>query len=607
MSIQYKNFEIGISRLSDDLLRAQLSAGRSAAALDHIELNNAELSLLSQGELPAEDHKLIEVRASSEKEQHKLRQERLGKRLYKAIFCAPSKQWKDEDILPGDTLHLRLAEARKATEESRTGLRLVFRISEEALPNMPVELLCCRHGMGIGSTGEFLAVDPSTPIVRAPPPLGGFGRVKIGFPLRLLVVLCRTSLSPDFVPEDQKEDLEDMLGDLDHLAVDYVGTEGDPKATWDVVRTRLNGTEVPKREGFPDYYSIFHFIGHGEFRADLHPPQGFVILEDDGEDHPVPGYELANAIRVARNTKVGVTMVILQSCETAATSLNEFRGVAQQLIETVPCVVAMQYSVTAETVARFVGLLYEHWLRKRQPLELAVTSARNQLRQDFLHEKDQDPRDWVAPVLFQKSEIEVVWNAPELPPEKRKEAERLRIQIEGDEEKIRELERKLQLSLKPEIEQKLETAKGYLEDQKKSREDELGQLLGTYLDLGDVVAALGDEGVSVPVHLHSHAHSPTSVTFVVKFDSTQVEFKDVEEKPGNLAAASSKEGANQRKIVIKGVEGEIKRGGKGEIATLLFGLKPLAETTKLTAEKVRINEGEKWVSQQSSPGWVIVS
>jgi hypothetical protein len=603
MAIQYVNFEIGITKPNDGLLKAELSASQLVESLSDIELNESELVPLIKGNLPVEDLEQIEKSPNP----IQAKQERWGKRLYRAIFYAPSKQWKYEDILPGDTLHHRLGQALKIQQGSQSGLRLVFRMAEDALPNVPLELLCCRHDMISGSSGDFLVIDPSTPIVRAPLPLGSFTNVKISTPLRLLVVVCRTRLSPDFKPEEHKKELQSRFSALENLAVDYIGTPGDPKATWDIIRTRLDGTEVPDLDGFPDYYSIFHFIGHGQFDKESLSPQGYIILEGNNKisTTPVAGYELAEAIKHALNTKVGVKLVILQSCETAANPMNEFRGVAQQLMGTVPGIIAMQYEVTPESMAKFFGLFYDHWLYKRQPLEMALTNARVQLRQDFLHNKGQESTDWLAPVIFLKSEIEVVWGAPVLSPQQRKEADKLRYKIEGQEETINVIEMQLKVKPPPDKEKALVAAKEFILKSKQENENKLGRILGTYIDLSDAVVAPEDDEVSIRVRLLSHKHKPTSVTFIVKFDSAHLQFNRIESEVNSTFKRV--EGTEQVKIAIKGVEGEIRSVGEGEIATLLFRIKHPAETTKLSVDSVHINVGEKWVSQQSSPGLIIVS
>ena len=65
--------------------------------------------------------------------------------------------------------------------------------------------------------------------------------------------------------------------------------------------------------------------------------------------------------------------------------------------------------------------------------------------------------------------------------------------------------------------------------------------------------------------------------------------------------------SNRVQIRVSGKDaGEIQREEE-EIATLVFGLKPGVETAELIIDDVGIYEGDEGVSQESSPGWIVIS
>src|SRR4051812_9891457 len=115
MTIEYKNFEIDIRR-DGRRLRAQLRSDCSPHGLSDLEikkdLTSQELEQLATGG----------------------QLDLVGKKLYRYIFHAESLQDQD-DVLPGDTLHLRLAVDRAVlNREKDQRIRIIFRAAPNALP-----------------------------------------------------------------------------------------------------------------------------------------------------------------------------------------------------------------------------------------------------------------------------------------------------------------------------------------------------------------------------------------------------------------------------------------------------------------------------------------
>jgi hypothetical protein len=582
--LEYKNFDIEIQK-GPKLLSARLRDNDYTRALGGVSFDVSEIQKLM---------KLTQSAQLADTAHY-----RLGKNIYKSIFHASSQSWADEDVLPGDTLHLRLAVAQAVSQNKDQRLRLIFRTNADSMPDTPIEFLCYRYSES--PLGVFLALDPQLSVVRMPLTDTSFGKTKIPFPLRILVVMSRAKLEEDFDLEREKRLLQNKFEGLDYLAVDFMGTEGDPESSWAEVKDRIAGVGIPDRAGFSKFYSIFHFIGHGKFVQGPRKSQGYIYLKDG----PVAGYTLEGAFSRQGNVK----MVILQSCETASTDdFNAFHGVAQQLVSgKVPCVLGMQYKISAEAAHRFVSLLYEGWLVKRLPLEEAITQARVALFEAYRNDAGVEATAWAAPVVFLTSEIEVVpREEPVLSPERQARADAKRARIATYEEVLEETEAKLAQPLMPNEKAASEFAKQMFEKKLAQEEEELGQVLGTYVNIGNAYASPGAAGpVPIPLLLHAQGSRPTRLEFNVRFESELVEFKNAESSQGN--SVSGKPSHDVARITVQNPGGgEIIRDDKEEIATLFFNLKSAAKSAKLRCGSVRIFEGERWISKEGSPGWVLV-
>jgi len=530
---------------------------------------------------------------------------RLGKRIYASIFHASGQTWTDEDVLPGDTLHLRLAVAQAISRQKKERLRLIFRTSSDSMPDTPIEFLCYRDSEN--PPGVFLALNPQWSLVRMPLADTSFGKTTIPFPLRILVVISRGALDDDFNVEEEKKSLQEIFADLNFVSVDFLGTENDPEATWPEVRARVQGIGVPPQSGFPGFYSVFHFIGHGSFDQNQRMAEGSIRLKDSavpGSMQAVPGSILARSFALQKTVRA----VILQSCETATTDdVSAFHGVAQQIVSnSVPCVVGMQSKISAKAARKFMKVFYSNWLDERLPLEAAVAMARADLYDQARLEKGIEPTAWASPVVFLTSEIEMTGSEePVLPPEKQKLADKEHARITDYERLIEEADAKLLQPLMPDDKATFTAARAFLAQQLEQAEKSLGQVLRTYVNISNGYASPGTKDpVAVPLLLSVQDSKPTRLEFQLRFNNELVEFDSIVSKQGN--GTNSKPFSPGVVLITVDNQGREIIRDKEEISTLFFRLKSTAKSVILRAGKIKILQGEEQISTWGSPGWILI-
>jgi hypothetical protein len=548
---------------------------------------------------------------------------RLGKRIYSSIFHASSQPWADEDVLRGDTLHLRLAVAQAISKHKEQRLRLIFRTNADSMPDTPIEFLCYRESED--RYGVFLALDRRLSLVRMPLLDTSFGKTTIPFPLRILVVISRNPFEDDFNPEEEKESLQKVFEELNGVSLDFMGTERDPDAIWPAVRDRINGVGLPNRTGFSNFYSMFHFIGHGKFEQSGRTTEGSIRLKDGD----VPGSILGHTFEQQKTVRT----VILQSCETATTDdVNAFNGVAQQIASArVPCVLGMQSKISAKAARKFMSSLYAGWLANNLQLEEAITHARSDLFEAARREAGIELTAWAAPVVFLTSEIEMKpWEEPVLPPAKQELANEHRARIEEYENMIEQMDAKLAQPLMPTERAASEVAKELFVKRLNDEERELAKVLSTYVNIGNAYATLGSaDQVAVPLLLHVENSRPTKLEFHLRFETGVVEFIIIESRQGNsvtgrpfsfvtgldgVTKIESRQGDSVTdrpsdivQITVKNPPGQIIRDENEEIATFFFTLKSTAKSVILRAGKIKIWQGaETLPASWGSPGWILI-
>jgi len=160
-------------------------------------------------------------------------------------------------------------------------------------------------------------------------------------------------------------------------------------------------------------FQMVHFDGHGAFgRPPRGPlmafgagdPRGYLVFEKaDGLPDRIASDRLGQALATSK-----VSLFALNACQSAIEgTADPFSSVAAQLLATgANGVVAMSYSVYADTASAFMQRFYER-LVAHAPLAGAVASARMDLYTDTERQSVIGPidlRDWIVPVLYQQEQ-----------------------------------------------------------------------------------------------------------------------------------------------------------------------------------------------------------
>jgi hypothetical protein len=285
----------------------------------------------------------------------------LGGKLYAAVF-------KDE---LRDTLLSSLSQTRA----QGVGMRLRLRLTDAPeLADLPWEFLYDRR------LNRFLAQSRRTPLVRyldlpdPPRPL------RVDGPLRLLVMISSPSDWPTLDVEHEWSVLTDALARQQaegRVIIERLA------ANMGALRRRL------RREEF----HVFHFIGHGQYRADW--GDGVLVMDDrHGRPNEVTGEELGGLLNEHDPTRLAV----LNACEGARSDASDpFAGMAQSLIQQgLPAVVAMQFEITDDAAIIFAQELYGA-IGDGYPVEAALAEARGAIRDEG------NPTEWGTPVLYSRA------------------------------------------------------------------------------------------------------------------------------------------------------------------------------------------------------------
>jgi CHAT domain len=261
------------------------------------------------------------------------------------------------------------------TSAPGAGLRLRLRLANAPdLAELPWEFLYDRR------LNRFLAQSRRSPLVRyldlpdPPRPLTVDG------PLRLLVMISNPR---DWPRLDVEQEWSVLTGALAQPQADGRVVIERMTANMSTLRQRL------RREAF----HVFHFIGHGQYRADW--GDGVLVMEDaEGGPHEVTGEELGSLLNESDATRLAV----LNACEGALTDASDpFAGMAQSLIQQgLPAVVAMQFEITDDAAIIFARELYGA-TADGYPVEAALAEARGAIRDEG------NATEWGTPVLYSRA------------------------------------------------------------------------------------------------------------------------------------------------------------------------------------------------------------
>jgi CHAT domain-containing protein len=162
-----------------------------------------------------------------------------------------------------------------------------------------------------------------------------------------------------------------------------------PTGSYRDFRRRLH-TPDDRDEG----WTIFHFIGHGDFSEEL--GRGFLIFEESGSAAGEARY--ADTLAPLLTAHGGPQLVVLNACNGARSSTGDlFSSVAATLaLAEVPAVIAMQYPVSDAMAIAFSGSFYGYLGEEDYSIYDALAQTRIDLRYAGIAE-------WISPVLFMQS------------------------------------------------------------------------------------------------------------------------------------------------------------------------------------------------------------
>ncbi|HEX2620721.1 MAG TPA: CHAT domain-containing protein, partial [Phototrophicaceae bacterium] len=281
---------------------------------------------------------------------------RYGQKLYKDLFGSDDKFQK----------YLR------KSPHLQTGLRLVLRLHSNAaeLWNIPWEYMHDGH--------SFLVVDQNYTIVRSMLDirLGETRNNRLPHPLRILVV---TSDPIDTPRLNLDQEVGNILEALDTaqkkglVVVDFVE------------ECTLHNLDAMLEE--QDYH-IIHYNGHGAST----PKGSCLVMEDeDGKALPIFIGDFLPRIRKLKNLR----LVVLNGCQTGQVEESQATsGIATGMLQAVPAVVAMQFSIKDVSAQVFARVFYET-VASGASLENAMYAARQAMQ-----EKYPVFIDWGVPALY---------------------------------------------------------------------------------------------------------------------------------------------------------------------------------------------------------------
>ncbi len=283
---------------------------------------------------------------------------RYGQKLYTDLF--------------GDKGELR-NHVRKSPH-LKGGVQYVLKLYNTAseLWNIPWEYL---------HDGErFLAVDSQTAIVRTTPDIvldrAAQQLAETPYPLRVLLFI---SDPKDVNPLNIDYEVQTIRSAL-QPAIDAHQVELDIVEEGSLANLDLNLSYEP--------YHVLFYTGHGA----MTPQGGVLVIEDDQGD-----VELANLNKISEVLRKagGLRLVVLSACQSG--QIDETKaasGIATGLLQVVPAVVAMQFSILETSARVFAQTFFEH-VGQGATLEVAMQRARHAMNQ-----ASPALADWGVPALY---------------------------------------------------------------------------------------------------------------------------------------------------------------------------------------------------------------
>jgi tetratricopeptide (TPR) repeat protein len=285
----------------------------------------------------------------------------LGGELFKALMV---------DEVPG-----RLGVTRRQARAEGRDLRLTLRIGPPELAALPWEFMYDPRS----HSEEFLS--KNFLLVRIPEELAALPPLPLRGPVRILALAaCPTDLPALDIEHERRLLTEALAPGVD---------SGQLEVQW-ATPTR-NGLTAALRQG---PWHVFHFVGHGDFRAGS--GQGRLMVENSaGTADPIPARALATML----GNHPTLRLAVLNACQSGrGTQSDPYSSTASALIRAgIPAVVAMQYPIGDEAAPLFSQSFYQG-LACGQPIDQCVRYGRegiwNQMHTSL---------EWGTPVLHLRS------------------------------------------------------------------------------------------------------------------------------------------------------------------------------------------------------------
>ena len=271
-----------------------------------------------------------------------------------------------------DTLFIRLIEAlRERMKANPDGIEQLSK-GADLLWRVPWEYL---H-----DGNEFLALSGKAYLTRKPIGLGEVAAVKSPQPLRLLVVVSSPNKLPELNTEKEIRVIQEAIDPArgkGWLEIDYLEI-----ATLTNLRSKIRHFQP----------HILHYTGHGG-KLPFSNETYLACEDDDGELKPIFGDDLR---RITADCD-SLQLVVLSGCMTAQTHhLDALKGIGTSLLQdSLPAVLAMQYSVLDESAIAFAAKFYEELSRGS-----SVVEAVNEVRLRLYDLRGKDRADWGLPALY---------------------------------------------------------------------------------------------------------------------------------------------------------------------------------------------------------------
>ena len=227
---------------------------------------------------------------------------------------------------------------------------------------------------------EFLALSGKAYLTRKPIGLGELAAIKSPQPLRLLVVVSSPKGVPELNSEKEIGVIQEAIDSARHkgwLEIDYLET-----ATLSNLRSKITHFQP----------HILHYTGHGG-KLPYSNETYLACEDDDGELKPIFGDDLR---RITAGSD-SLQLIVLSGCMTAQTHHQDaLRGIGTALLQdSLPAVLAMQYSILDESGIEFASKFYEELSQGSSVLE-----AVNEVRLRLYDLRGEDRADWGLPALY---------------------------------------------------------------------------------------------------------------------------------------------------------------------------------------------------------------